>query len=61
MLKSKKRKIMNIFWIMTDIIVIICAILLLMQGDTASTIIATLGIILVAVETVIFYKRGTIF
>ena len=61
MLSEKQRKIMNVIWIITDIIILICAILLVMEGSTSGMIIATLAIILIAIEAVIYYKKGSFF
>lgn len=59
MKRKNQKKIMSIVWIITDVIILICAILLLAEGGTFNTILAIGGIILIIVEYFL-YKNGYI-
>lgn len=56
---KEKKKIMNIVWAITDVIILICSILLLIEGGTQQTIIGIIGLLVVIAE-VILYKKGRI-
>ncbi|RAP48754.1 MAG: hypothetical protein BZ135_00080 [Methanosphaera sp. rholeuAM6] len=59
-MKNKdKKKIMKILWIITDIIILICSTILLVEGGTFNIILAIIGIILVISE-IVLYKKGYI-
>lgn len=55
-----KKKIMSYVWFITDIIIIICSVLLFIQGGTLNTIVASIGILLVIFELYL-YKSGRLF
>jgi hypothetical protein len=57
---KEKKRIMSYVWIITDIIILICAVLLLMDGGTTNVIISIIGILLVIVE-IFLYKSGRLF
>lgn len=57
---KEKKRIMSYVWIITDIIILICAVLLLMEGGTTNVIISIIGILLVIVE-IFLYKSGRLF
>lgn len=57
MKKREKTKIMSYVWLVTDIIILICALLLLLEGGTFNVVIAIIGILLVIVEFYL-YKTG---
>ncbi|MBE6486368.1 MAG: hypothetical protein E7Z85_05970 [Methanosphaera stadtmanae] len=57
---KEKKRIMSYVWIITDIIILICAVLLLMEGGTINVIISIIGILLVIVE-IFLYKSGRLF
>lgn len=57
MKNNDKKKIMKYVWVVTDIIILICAILLIMEGGTFNTILAAIGIVLIIVE-IYLYKTG---
>ena len=57
MKNREKKKIMGYVWFVTDIIILICAVLLLMEGGTLNIIISIIGIFLVIVELYL-YKTG---
>ncbi len=56
---KEKKKIMNIVWLVTDVIIIICALLLFLEGGTIDKLLGLVGVVLVIVE-VILYKKGYI-
>ena len=57
MKKKEQKKIMRYVWLVTDIIIIICAILLLVEGGTFNIVLAVIGILLVISEVILF-RRG---
>ncbi|HIH36270.1 MAG TPA: hypothetical protein HA277_05215 [Methanosphaera sp.] len=57
MKNREKKKIMGYVWFVTDIIILICAVLLLMEGGTFNVVVAIIGILLVIVELYL-YKTG---
>ena len=59
MKNKEKKKIMKILWIITDIIILICSTILLVEGGTFNIILALIGIILVISE-IVLYKKGYI-
>jgi hypothetical protein len=52
-----KKKIINYVWIVTDLIILICSVLLLIDGGTTNIILAVIGILLVIFE-IFLYKKG---
>ena len=59
MKNKEKKKIMKILWIITDIIILICSTIFLVEGGTFNIILALIGIILVISE-IVLYKKGYI-
>lgn len=57
MKNKEKKKIMKIVWIVTDIIILICALLLLLEGGTFNIILSIIGILLIITEYIL-YKKG---
>ena len=60
MKRKDQKKLMKIFWIITDIIILIVAILLLFEGGTFNTILAIIGILLIISEYFL-YTHGYMF
>ncbi len=57
MKRKEQKKIMSYIWIITDVIILICAVLLLLEGGTFNIILSIIGILLVIVEFFL-YKTG---
>ena len=52
---KQKKNIMSYVWIITDIIILICSILLILEGGMANQVLAVIGLLLLVVELVLYY------